>query len=357
MNRHPMKFAARLLHVVFGGILMWFTAAVVSPTEAISDDKVVVFAGWGGNIASGQRKVFFDPFEKATGIRVIDVPGVELSKIKAMVEGKKVEWDVAQALAMWIPQGEKENLWEPLDYSMINKTGVPDSLVEKYALGYATFGMVLAYNSKAFPPGKGPKSWKDFWDVEHFPGMRGMLDEPRYNFEFALFAAGASIDQIYPINMDKAFASLDKIKPHIHVWWKQWPQVPILLTSMEILMSPTSNTRILDVQKKEGAPLEIVWNQSLMTVDYLAVPQGAPHKENAMKLIDWMTKAKLQAEYAKDTGIGPSNSLAMEGLSQAEKEQLASYHYQKGESILVNTPWWGANGQKAVEAWTSWKLK
>jgi len=116
-------------------------------------------------------------------------------------------------------------------------------LVEKHGIAVSTFGQILAYNTKAFPPGKAPTSWADYWDVERFPGKRGMLDEPRYNFEFAMFAGGANVGNVYPIDMDKAFATLDKIKPHIHVWWKQWPQVPILLSSRELVMSPTSNTR------------------------------------------------------------------------------------------------------------------
>jgi len=74
-----------------------------------------------------------------------------------------------------------------------------------------------------------------------------------------------------------------------------------------------------------------MWKNSLMTVDYLSVPRGAPNKKNAMKLISWMMDAKLQAAYAREMGIGPSNAKAMDGLTQAERETLASYHYQKGE--------------------------
>jgi putative spermidine/putrescine transport system substrate-binding protein len=350
--------AGRLLRPVHGTLVICLAALLSGPPAAHAEDtRTVVFAGWGGNIQGGERKIFFDPFEKATGIKVVDIPGVELSKVKAMVGSNHVEWDVAQALGMWIPQGERENLWEPLDYAAIDKTGVPDSLVEPHGVAISTFGQILAYNTKAFAPGKEPTSWADFWDAERFPGKRGMLDEPRYNLEYALFAAGTPLDRVYPIDMDKAFASLDRIKPNIHVWWKQWPQVPILLTSREIVMSPTSNTRIVDVQKTEGAPLQIVWNKSLMTVDYLAVPRGAPNKANAMKLISWMLDAKRQAEYARQMGIGPSNTHAMDELSPAERETLASYHYQKGEMVLVNSAWWAANGERAVEAWSKWKLK
>jgi len=78
------------------------------------------------------------------------------------------------------------------------------------------------------------------------------------------------------------------------------------------------------------------------------VPRGAPNKKNAMKLISWMMDAKLQAAYAREMGIGPSNAKAMDGLTQAERETLASYHYQKGEMVLVNSAWWAANSEQAI---------
>ncbi|HUI18817.1 MAG TPA: polyamine ABC transporter substrate-binding protein [Alphaproteobacteria bacterium] len=351
-------FRRRLVSTALAGLLVALAGAFAAPQSALSDDKnVVVFAGWGGNIESAQRKIFFDSFEKATGIKVIDVPGADIVKVKAMVGNGNVEWDVVQSLGMWVPLGEKENLWEKLDYAIIDRTGVPDTLVGPYGIGNSTYGMILAYNTKAFPAGKEPKSWADFWDVQHFPGKRGMLDEPRYNFETALMAAGAAPASAYPIDMEKAFASLSRVKKDIHVWWKQWPQVPILLSSQEIVMSLSSHTRILGVIKDEAAPLAIVWNHALMTVDSLAVPRGTPHREAAMKLVSWMTQAKLQAEFAKATRIGPANAEALKSLSESEREDLPSYHYQKGEMLLLDNAWWAANSEKAAELWNKWKLE
>ncbi len=78
------------------------------PQIAHAQSNVVVFAGWGGTIERAQRQIFFDSFEKQTGIKVIDVPDVQLPKIKAMVDAGTVQWDVVQSLGMWIPEGAKE---------------------------------------------------------------------------------------------------------------------------------------------------------------------------------------------------------------------------------------------------------
>src|SRR5579883_385310 len=85
------------------GALLLAAALAAGPAETASaaGEKTVVFAGWGGSIQKAQREVMFNAFEKATGIKVIDVPDVQLGKIKAMVEAGNVEWDVAEALGMW----------------------------------------------------------------------------------------------------------------------------------------------------------------------------------------------------------------------------------------------------------------
>ena len=323
---------------------------------AVARAETVVFAGWGGSIQQAEREVYFDSFEKATGIKVIDVAGVSLAKIKAMVEANNVEWDVVQAIGMWTKPGEAAGYWEPLDYGIIDKSGVPDFLALPHALGNSMYGQILAYNTKGFPEGKAPKKWSDYWDTERFPGRRGMLDAPRYTMEVSLLAAGTPKDKLYPLEVDKAFASLDKVKSKIDVWWKQWPQAPQLLASQEIVLTLTSHTRILDLQQKEKAPVAFSWNDALLTVDNLAVIKGSKNKEAAMKLVNWMNKPDLQAEFARKTAIGPANEKALSSLDDAVKQTLPTYHYGKGEMVAVNSDWWAEHLEKMEERWNTWKL-
>lgn len=325
-----------------------------TPGGLAAQSNEVVFAGWGGTLQAAEREAFFKPFEKATGIKVIDVPDVNLAKIQAMVETKNVEWDVVQALGMWIPQGDKLGLWEKLDYSQIDRSGLRDFMVTPTGVGIQSSAIILGYNTKAFLPGKEPRSWADFWDVKKFPGRRGLLNAPRYTLEFALLADGVPKDKLYPLDMDRAFWSLDRIKPHVNVWWTQWPQPPVLLTSGEIVMSITSNGRILPIQK-ENAPVEIQWNQGLLTVDYLAVPKGSPRRENAMKLIAWMMKPELQADYAKRAFYGPSNEQAMKLLDEETKQKLPTYYTER--MVILDNAWWADHLKEATDRWNEWKLR
>ena len=195
---------------------------------------------------------------------------------------------------MWIKPGAA-GYWEDLDYTTIDKSGVPDTFALPQALGNSMYGMILAYNTKAFASGKEPKSWKDYWNTKDFPGRRGMLDGPRYVLDVASLAAGTPKDKLYPLDVAQAFGSLDKIKANVNVWWKQWPQAPQLLASQEIAMTLTSHTRIYDLQRAEKAPVAISWQDALLTVDNLSVIKGARNKAAAMKLVNFMNRPDLQA--------------------------------------------------------------
>ncbi|RVH62695.1 ABC transporter substrate-binding protein [Sinorhizobium meliloti] len=343
-----------LCGLIAAAALVTAPAIVARPAVAA---ETVVFAGWGGSIQAAQRKVLFNAFEKETGIKVIDVPDVSLAKIKTMVESGDVQWDVTQVLGMWVPLGEPDKLWEKMDYSVIKADAVPAALRSDYGIGNSAYGQVLAYNSEASGDAKAPTSWRDYWDVAGRPGPRALQDGPRYTLEFALLADGVAPKDLYPLDVDRAFASLDKIKKNISVWWKQAPQVPILLASSEVIMANSTHPRILGLVKEEKVPLKMVWSQSLMSVDWLSVPRGAKNAKNAMKLINFMTRADMQAALATETWIGPVNNDSLKLLTPEEQEGLPTYHYQKGEVVLFDNAWWAANNDKMLERWNSWKLK
>jgi putative spermidine/putrescine transport system substrate-binding protein len=347
------KYALSLPTVLLGAVLL---ASAFTPPVAHAEETIV-FAGWGGSWQAAERKYYFDSFEKATGIKVIDVPGVSLSKIKAMVEGKNVEWDVVQAIGMWVPdRADAEDLWEPLDYSKIATDGVPKELLRKNGAPIASFAMILAYNTKAFPPGKQPKSWADFFDTKKYPGKRGFLNQPRYALDAALMAKGESKDKLYPLNVQGALDKWNPIKKDV-LWWEQWPQAPTLLASGELAMTLSSQARIVTLKNSEkDAPVSFTWNQGIMTLDYLAVPKGSKHKEAAFKLISWMLDPQRQADYAKATTVGPSNSKALAKLDEKTKEQLPSYHYLKGELVRFDDAWWSKHLSELTERWNKWKL-
>jgi ABC-type spermidine/putrescine transport system permease subunit I len=84
------------------------------------------------------------------------------------------------------------------------------------------WAQVLAYRTDVFG-GAVPSGWADFWDAKRFPGDRTLVGAGSGNnpeLEFALLAASVPADKLYPLDLDKAFASYDKIKPDVVKWWE-----------------------------------------------------------------------------------------------------------------------------------------
>ena len=78
---------------------------------------------------------------------------------------------------------------------------------------------VYAYDKTRFSS-KTPASVADFFDIENFPGKRGMRKSPQVNLPWALIADGVPRDQVYdtlttPEGVDRAFRKLDTIKHEV----------------------------------------------------------------------------------------------------------------------------------------------
>lgn len=110
--------------------------------------------------------------------------------------------------------------------------------------------MLIAYNKEALD--KAPSGWDDFWDVEAFPGPRGLPDTGDRDWwvpVVALLADGVAPDDLFPLDLDRAYAKLDEIKPHIDVWWKSGNQLQQIMdtaktaTGYSVLFSSRYATR------------------------------------------------------------------------------------------------------------------
>src|SRR5689334_25431998 len=63
-------------------------------TTAKGAANELVFVGFGGGYQEGHTKALFEPFEKETGIKVVQTTGVDLAMLPAQVQSKHVEWEL-----------------------------------------------------------------------------------------------------------------------------------------------------------------------------------------------------------------------------------------------------------------------
>jgi putative spermidine/putrescine transport system substrate-binding protein len=173
--------------------------------------------------------------------------------------------------------------------------------------------------------------------------------------EFALLAAGVPPDKVYPIDIDKALASYEKIKKDVIKWWDTGA-VPIqLLTDREVTMTTVWNGRMAAMQAA-GVPAEISWNQGLLKRDAWGIPKGAKNKTNAMKFVAYSTMAIPQARIAFAIPYGSVNNASNEYIPPDRLAVLPSAPDIKKQLINYNYDWWIENREAAVGRFNKWLL-
>lgn len=360
-----MKKTSLLYSLIFSVLLLFsFLAGCTDkgPEEEKSVNKEIVVLSFGGSFADAQRAAYYTPFSQETGIKVVEASyNGEYGKLKAMVKSGNVSWDVVDIEASALMRGIKEDLYLPIDYTVVDKTDLLAEGVDKYAVGCDLYSVSLGFNTKAFPAdGPHPKDWKDFWDINKFPGPRCMKKDPRFTLEIALMADGVPANEVYAdggLDIDRAFRSLDKIKPSIKVWWTSGHQPIQLLCDGEVALAAAFGARIWIAKHKEKKPVDLTWFQSVTDIEYWAVLKGAKKPDLSMKYISFVSRSDRQAEFSKLFPLGPVNKKAFDHLDPQFAKELNTYPNNFKDQIVLNAAWWAEHEAEVNERWNSWLVE
>jgi putative spermidine/putrescine transport system substrate-binding protein len=173
--------------------------------------------------------------------------------------------------------------------------------------------------------------------------------------EFALMAAGVPAAKVYPIDIDKAFDSYDKIKKDVVKWWDTGA-VPIqMLTDREVVMTTVWNGRMAALQAA-GVPAAISWDQGLLKRDAWGIPKGAKNKVNAMKFAAYSTMAIPQARVALGIPYGSVNNKSNEYIPAERLKVLPSAPDIKSQLVNYDYDLWIDNREAVVNRFNKWLL-
>ncbi len=319
----------------------------------------VVVRNPGGAYDETQRRNVYDPFTKETGIEVVVVP-TTMAKMLAMVKAGTTELDVADAGLDGLITLDNAGALGDIDYGSWKYTDpkdIADSYKTPKTVGIYTYSTVLGYNKEAFPEGKQPKSWAEFWDVAKFPGARMLADmaSGTPNLEFALIADGVPMDKIFPIDIDRAFKSLSKIKPHIKKFWDTGALSAQMLADKDVVLGSIWNGRLQAIADK-GAPVAIEWNQHMLQIQAISVFKDAKNKKEAQLLLDYSLNPKAQLGIAKELGYGGVNRKSFDMLPAELVARLPGSPEQLKRSFLQDVVWWDQNRAKVNSVWSKWIL-
>ena len=314
---------------------------------------------YGGAFQAAQRKAYFEPFQELSGIKVIESEGPDIAKVKAMVDPKNIEYDVGEFdRASVVNLARKGDYWEDIDYSLFDVANIDQAFREKDSVAMLPYGQIIGYRTDAFGP-KEPKDNPDLWDVAQFPGSRCLQAgsgglEP--DLEVALMASGVPKEKVYPIDIDRAFASLAKIKPHVDKWWTAGAQPAQLLNDNEVTMATVWNGRIYTIQQN-GAKVKPIWHNQLLRTDVWAIPKGAANRENAQKLAAFITMAVPQARLSYIIPYGFVNNKSAALMPADRLAQLPTAPAIKQDLLVYNSAWWADNHDAVQARWNKFLLE
>lgn len=339
------------------GLLLTLSLIVAAGCKAPPSNAAneLVVASYGGSYQEAQRKAFFEPFEKETGIKIKEAEwSGEYAKLKAMVDTGQPTWDlVTAAEASVIARGAKEGILDRIDYTGLDKSKFFPEALTDYSVGLDFFSTVIAYNTKS---AERPRNWSEFWDTKRFPGRRSLRNDPRTTLEFALLADGVAKENLYPLDVERAFKSLDKIRPAVGVWWTTGSQPPQLLADGEVKFASAFNGRIWAAAVRDKQPLAVEWDGGALDTDSFIIPRGAKHRQAALKLIQFISRPEVQIALTRYINYGPTVREAYDRLTPEQRSILPSSPENKVHQFVFNGRWWAENESAVLERWTKWQV-
>ena len=337
------------------------SAALAAPaiwTSARAERKIVM-RDPGGPFTKGFGQAFYEPFMKETGISVVGLQSSHepTGQIKAMVEAKNYTWDGALLSKASHQSLVNIGYLEPIDPKGgpgPNLAKIPDTMRTEHLMGTDVYATVIAYRKDTMG-GKPPTGWKDLWDVKGVPGTRSLRKHPFDTMEAALMADGVAAGDLYPIDFDRAFKSLDKIKNDVAIWWTGGAQTSQLLKTGEVDCLFTWNGRA-QVAIDDGAPVELVWDGALWTFEGWSILKGSPNADLVREFIEFCAQGKQQALYTPHVAYGPTAPDAYDYVDAERAKVLPTNPAYIKNMVNVDTDFWGKNKEAAGEKFNTWLL-
>jgi putative spermidine/putrescine transport system substrate-binding protein len=318
-----------------------------SSGSSASGGGSITVAGFGGAYGDAEKAAYFDPFTKATGIKVNVLQAeTTLGAVKLQVQKHNVVWDIAELPGPDTQTACDQGIIEKVDYKVVKKADLAPQGGYPCGILASLFAEGIGYSTSKF---KTPPTWRDFFDTKKVPGKRTM---EKYltdgTLEYALIADGVPKDSLYPLDLKRAIAKLKTLGNDV-VLVDSLAQASQLLTSGDAVMIQTAAGRILPL-KNAGLPVDFApvgeRGEAIFTI-----PKGAKNSANAMKFLAYIAScASCSQQMARLTAYSGANKDGATGLPAAIKDQLPSSPKVVAQSFAQDDKWWSQNAGQAQSA-------
>lgn len=339
----------------------WFMAAPVFAQQQLN------VVSWDGAYVKSQILGFIRPYEEATDVRVNVLQysgGIE--EIRRQVRAHNVRWDVVDLELFDAIRACEEGLLEPIDHNKLPPApdGTParrdfvEAGLMPCGVGNVVGSTVVSYDKQRLP--KAPTHLRDFFDLEAFPGRRGLRRSPQVNLEWALIADGVKREQVYEVlsterGVDRAFEVLSTIKPYVE-WWRAGEEAIRLLETGQVVMSSVYSGRIFDAVAR-GQNLAILWDHQVWFYDVWGIPKNGRNTELALDFVKFATSTHALANQANHIPYGPVRKSSMQYVDKHMRPMLPTAAQNLGTAIEIDARWWSQNLERLSRRFEQWLEK
>lgn len=326
---------------------------------ARAEGKTVNVAGYGGVLNDYLTRDFAKPFEKKTGIKVNFGSGASLALAKLqMASGSAAQWDLINLTGGEYVTAVNDKLVVPYDYNIINTTYVPPQYKETYGIKYSLYLFVMCWDSRRIPDDKAPKTWAEFWDTSRYPGKRS-LDaniSDGSTLEQALLADGVPLDKLFPLDVERALKSLDRLGRDNIVWYNTNQEPIQQLTSEAVSLAAAFDGRVL-LANKAGANLGFTPDYAAVSGNYYCVSAASANKRESFELLNFMLNdLDGIASYMTSTAYAIPNTAALSRVPKNIADILPTNAALQGKVFVKSDAWWAANLDKTEQRFKEWQL-
>lgn len=295
------------------------------------------------------RPAFLDPVEQSTGLRIAFDSPTDYAKLQAQVESGNVSWTVVQTDPWWT-EAYCGDLIERIRVEVPAQPPFFDS--GPCGTPADAFAFLPTYNSDTFASDP-PRGWADFFNTEKYPGKRAVWGSYAINgvLEGALLADGVQPDQLYPLDLDRAFDKLDTIKDDIS-FYDTLGQALALMDSGDVEMAAITNSQGYD-QTQTGGAFEPMWDGALLSWDSYAVPKGADTAA-ARAILDSLADPEHQATLAESGAFGAISEDANPDLTPAQEKWNPTTEDNVAGSIPMDQKYYAQKSDEVIQRWTDW---
>jgi len=319
-----------------------------------AEPVTLTYVGYGGDGQAAQIEAWQKPYTAANpNVSFINTSPPDVAQVKAQVESGAIQWDV-MAIAPYAAQQNCDTLFEPLEFDDLDETNLVEGAVGECYIGNWINTTPFAYRTDAFPEGEGPESIEDFFDVENFPGQRGIVTNLQNGIlEYPLLADGVAPDKLYPLDVDRSLEKLKEIRD-VTMFAPNVGALQQAVSSNQVDMFFLPDSRLVPLLK-DGTDLTIVWDVSVASINAFAVPKGSTKLDAAEEFLASVTAPDQVAKISELLGVAPINLAAKPKLDKFSAQvDVFNPDVNAGDTVVQDIEWYAENFNEVSTQVTNW---